>query len=57
MNLGVCNSTELETTQRSINRKADKHILVYLYRCAAMRRKKCITTQSNKEGSHKLNAD
>ena len=38
MNLGVCNSTELETTQRSINRKADKHILVYLYRCAAMRR-------------------
>ena len=39
MNLGVCNSTELETTQRSINRKADKHILVYLYRCAAMRRK------------------
>ena len=39
MNLGVCNSTELETTQRSINRKADKHILVYLYHCAAMRRK------------------
>ena len=38
MNLGVCNSTVLETTQRSINRKADKHILVYLYRCAAMRR-------------------
>ena len=25
-------------TNRSINRKADKHILVYLYRCAAMRR-------------------
>ena len=36
--MGVCNSTELETTQRSINRKADKHILVYLYCCAAMRR-------------------
>ena len=39
MNLGVCNSTELETTQRSINRKADEHILVYLYLCAAMKRK------------------
>ena len=38
MNLGVCNSTQLETTQRSINRKADKHILMYLYCCAAMRR-------------------
>ena len=25
-------------TNRSINRKADKHILVYLYCCAAMRR-------------------
>ena len=36
--MGVCNSTELETTQRSINRKVDKHILVYLYCCAAMRR-------------------
>ena len=36
--MGVCNSTELETTQRSINRKADKHILVYLYCCATRRR-------------------
>ena len=26
--------TELQTTQRSINRKADKHILVYLLRYA-----------------------
>ena len=39
MNLGVCNSTELGTTQRSINRKADEHILVYLYCSAAMRGK------------------
>ena len=30
--------TELETTQRSINRKADKHILVYWYCCATRRR-------------------
>ena len=39
MNLGVYNSTELETTQRSINRKADEHIIVYIYLCAAMKRK------------------
>ena len=37
--MGVCNSTELGTTQRSINRKADEHILVYLYCSAAMRGK------------------
>ena len=39
MNLGVCNSTELETTQRPINRKAGEHILVYSYCSAAMRGK------------------